>query len=52
MSKFKINHQSKNSSARTGILSTEHGQNDAPSIESIFVADATPLATPTPTDDS
>ena len=34
------------------ILSTEHGQNDAPSIESIFVADATPLATPTPTDDS
>ena len=34
------------------ILSTVHGQNDAPSIESIFVADATPLATPTPTDDS
>ena len=33
------------------VLSTEHGQDNSPSIESIFIADATPLATPTPNDD-
>ena len=30
MSEFKINHQSKNSSARTGILKTEHGKIETP----------------------
>ena len=33
------------------VLSTEHGQDNSPSVESIFVADSTPLATATPNDE-
>ena len=33
------------------VLSTEHGQDNSPSVESIFIADTTPLATATPNDE-